>query len=98
MLIRSPTGVQPNVLTLVIAKGAVVVPDEAGLTVSTKLVLAVRLPGSVAVSTTVLTPLTDGVPESVVPTRLKPAGKPLADRLRLLGVSWSVNVVARFRL
>jgi hypothetical protein len=69
------------------AKGAVVVPDEAGLTVSTKLVLAERLPGSVAVRVTVLTPLSEGVPESVVPTKLKPAGSPLATRLRLLGVS-----------
>jgi hypothetical protein len=75
-----------------------VLTTGAGFTVSTKLVLAERLPGSVAVTTTVLTPLTEGVPESVVPTKLRPAGRPLAERLRLLGVCWSEKVLAKFRL
>lgn len=71
-------------------------PDDGGLTVSTKLVLAPNLPGSVAVSTTVEVPLTLGVPEILIPLRLNPTGKPDALSTRLLGVSVSVNTLATF--
>ena len=68
---------------------------EAGLTVMLKLVLADRLPGSVAVTVTVLTPLIEGVPEMVEgEVKLRPAGRPETASVRLLGVSASVNTLA----
>ena len=63
-------------VTPVIEKGPPV--TGAGLIVSMKLVLTLRLPGSVAFTVTLDTPDTKGVPLMVLPDRLKPAGKPLA--------------------
>ena len=76
-LIRFATGVQLLVVTPVMAKGAVVV-TEAGFTVMVKLVLTLKLPGSVAVTVTVDTPDAEGVPLMTLPLRLSPPGKPLA--------------------
>ncbi len=70
----------------------------AGLTVRGKLVLAERLPGSVAVTVTVEVPDTDGVPLMMVPTRLRPGGSPLADKVSPVGVCASVKVPTRLRL
>jgi hypothetical protein len=51
-----------------------------GLTVRGKLVVALRLPGSVAVTLTVLTPDIEGVPEMVEgAVKLRPAGRPDTD-------------------
>ncbi len=68
----------------------------AGLTVIVKLVLALMLPGSVAVTVTVLTPLMEGVPEMVEGgLKLSPAGRPLTASVNWLGVSASVNTLAK---
>jgi hypothetical protein len=85
-------------LLMALASVGAVLITGAGLTVMVKLVLTVRLPGSVAVTVMLLTPLSDGVPERIVPIRLKPAGSPLIERLRLLGVCSSVKVLARLML
>jgi hypothetical protein len=67
----------------------------AGFTVRVKLVLALILPGSVAVTITVLTPDIEGVPEMVEgATKFSPAGKPETDKVNWLGVSASVNTPA----
>ena len=67
----------------------------AGLTVRVKVVLAERLPGSVALTVTVVTPETEGVPEMVEgATKFSPAGKPETDKVNWLGVSASVNTPA----
>ena len=65
----------------------------AGLTVREKVVLTERLPGSVAFTVTVLTPLTEGVPLITLPTELKPAGKPLIDTVNASPLG-SANVLA----
>ena len=50
---------------------------------------------SVAVTVTVDTPDSDGVPEMVEgATKFSPAGRPETDSTRLLGVSASVNTFA----
>ncbi len=89
------------VCTLVMLKvpvGGGGVPD-AGLTVMLKLVLAVRLPGSVATTVTVETPDIEGVPEMVEgATKFSPAGRPITDSVRPLGVSASVNTLASERV
>ena len=72
-LMRLLTGVQSMVVTPVMAKGAVLV-TEAGLTVMVNVVLADRLPGSVAVTVTLDTPDILGVPDiiRVAGLKLKP--------------------------
>jgi hypothetical protein len=71
----------------------------AGFTVRVKLVLALILPGSVAVTITVLTPDIEGVPERVEGAmKFSPAGNPVTDSTRLLGVSASVNTPASERV
>ena len=68
----------------------------AGLTVRVKVVLAVKLPGSVAVTVTLVTPDIEGVPEMVEgEVKLRPAGRLDTDRVRLVGVSASVNTLAK---
>jgi hypothetical protein len=70
----------------------------AGLTVSGKLVVVERLPGSVAVTITVEIPDTNGVPLMMVPVKLRPDGSPLADKVNPVGVCASVKVPARLKL
>jgi hypothetical protein len=60
-------------------KGPVLVIEAAGLTVKVKLVLTDKLPGSVATTVTLDTPDILGVPLMVLPDRLNPAGKPVAE-------------------
>ena len=73
--------IQLTIVTPVMAKGAVTVTG-AGLTVMVKVVLADRLPASVAVTVTLDTPDTEGAPlmMRVAGSKLKPlAGLMLAE-------------------
>ena len=78
-MMRLATGVQSMVVTPVMLKVPVLVIEAAGLTVIVKLVATDKLPGSVAVTVTLDTPDILGVPLMVLPDRLKPAGKPVAE-------------------
>ena len=82
ILKRLATGVQSMVVTPVMLKGEVgggLTVVDAGLTVMVKLALTDKLPGSVAVTVTFDTPEALGVPLMVLPDRLSPAGKPVAE-------------------
>lgn len=68
--------VQLRVETPMIPKAATL---SAGSTVRSKLVLTDRLPVSVAVTVTLVAPLTEGVPLMVVPVKVNPGGKPLTE-------------------
>ncbi|QHV99662.1 hypothetical protein GJR95_33700 [Spirosoma endbachense] len=67
---------------------------------STRVVLVVSEPGSVAVTVMVKGDpiVVEGVPEMVAgAVKLNPAGRLLTDRVRLAGVSESVKVLAGMR-
>ena len=74
-----------------------VIAKLRGLTVTVKVVETDIPLGSVAVTVTVKGEpnVVDGVPVIVLgATKLSPAGSPVTDRVRLLGVSASVKVLA----
>jgi hypothetical protein len=59
--------------------GGATVVEVGGAMVSTKLVVACRLPGSVAVKVKVLWPAVVGVPDRVLAEKDSPAGSPLIE-------------------